>query len=354
MDYRRIWINIPRGPIEDYGEFDEDEWDSYKEFEDSWRYNYPDEKDWYVFHYEKTPRGQRYIAIGELVLFIGEKELFGKQSRYHTDLLKWLVDVVREQVDSVKSGTYRDSVLRELPVGYRKGVVKRSDIWESGYWTKKTDLDGITQKEIEEFSRLVGAGIEQIPENRLDSMTVNHYLELCSMCFKIRGENIEGMTLVEQYKGFADGRDDGLLDIDPDDPDAFLEFHKSSNSGHIWEIRPGHGWAMMHLFPEHDEKGWYVILNGCFDRTDFIRISLGLRTAGIPVKVYDASKILKALRGEDYIGIVPRGELPFYEQDRFKKYDVLECITFRDELYEKLKDKIEWYDVNTFYPVAEK
>lgn len=350
LDYRRIWINIPRGPIEDYGVFDEDYWDSYEEFENSWRYHHPDEKDWYVFHYERTPRGERYIAVDGLVLFL-EMETYRKQSRYHTDLLKWLTGVIREQVDSIKTGTYRDNVLKELPVGYRKGVVKRSDIWRSGYWTKKTDMDGTTQKEIQEFSKLVETGIEQMPENRLDSMTVNHYLELCSMCFKIRGEETSGMTLVEQYKKFADGRDDGLLDIDPDNPDAFLKFCESSHDGHVWEIRPGHGWSRMHLYPQHDDKGWYIGLRGCFDRTDFIHITLGLHAAGIPMEVYDALKVLRALKGEDYIGIVPRGEWPFYEQYRFKEYDVLECIAFNDELYEKLKDKIEWYDVNTFYPI---
>ena len=354
LDYRRLWISIPRGPIEDYGNFDDGYWESYEEFEDSWRYHHPDDKDWYVFHYEKTSRGERFIAVDGLVLFHDDADRsFRKQSHYHTELLRWLVSIVRDQVNSVKAGTYRDTVLNELPIGYRKGVVKRSDIWESRYWTRKTDMDGTTSKDIEGFSKIVEAGVNEIPKHRLDSMTLNDYLGLCSMCFRIRGEDISGMTLKEQFKRFADGRDDGLLEIYPDDPDAFTEFCRTSNSGHVWEIRSGHGWSWMHLFPRYDDGGWYLELSGCFDRTDFIHIALALYAKGLPLQVRDAVKVLRALRGEDYIGIVPRGEWPFYAQYRFEKYDVLDCITFKDELYEKLKDKIEWYDVNTFYPVEE-
>ena len=234
LDYRRLWISIPRGPIEDYGNFDDGCWESYEEFEDSWRYHHPDDKDWYVFHYEKTSRGERFIAVDGLVLFHDDADRpFRKQSHYHTELLRWLVGIVREQVNSVKAGTYRDTVLNELPIGYREGVVKRSDIWESRYWTRKADMDGTTSKDIEGFSKIVEAGVNEIPKHRLDSMTLNDYLGLCSMCFRIRGEDISGMTLKEQFKRFADGRDDGLLEIYPDDPDAFTEFCRTSNSGPV-------------------------------------------------------------------------------------------------------------------------
>ena len=354
-DSRRLWISIPRGPIEDFGEFDEEEWDTYDDFVDFWKCYHPDEADWYVFYYEKPPNGSSFIVLGELILFMteGGHNPYRKRSYYHTDLLKWLVGAIRVQVDNIKSGTYHDLVVKELPIGYRKGVVKRSDIWDSGYWTKENDLDGTTEKDIEEFANLVDEGIDGPPKTRLGSMTLNDYLSLCSLCFKTRGNDIAGMTLKEQYSRFADGRDDGMLELDPDDPDAFKEFVRTSHSGHIWEIRSGHGWSMMHLFPRNDEKGWYTVLNGSFDRTDFVHIALSLFAQGIPLTVNDAKKVLKALRGEDYIGIVPRDDWPFYAQYRFKEYDVLECITFRDDLYAKLKNNILWYEVDTFYPISE-
>ena len=322
LDYRCLWISIPRGPIEDFGDFEDfkEEGLSYEDFVSHWKCEHPDDADWYVLQYERIPDGRRYIVLGRLVLFYGngEKE-FRRRSRNHTNLLEWLTVVLREQVDSVKAGTYRDRVLKELPLGYRKGVVRRSDVWKSGFWTKEADLDGTTDEDIERFSELVGNGIEDVPDKRIPSMTLNDYLALCSMCFRIRGENTDGMSLKEQYKRFADGRDEGMLELDPDDPDAFRQFQRNVRSGHVWEIRFGHGYSRMHLYPMNDERGWYLVLRGCFDRTDFIHIALSLSEKGMPVEVMESTKVLRAIRGEDGIGIVPRRSYPFYCSGEFRR-----------------------------------
>lgn len=149
-DVRTLWISIPRGPIEDFGDYEDYKEDyNYEEFVNLWKYEHPDEKDWYVFQYEKIPWGPRYVALGNLGLFCEEEDKsFRDYSRGHTGLLKWLVGILRETVDSVKDGTYHDLVVSQLPIGYRKGVVKRSDIWKSGYWSREDDLDGITDEEI--------------------------------------------------------------------------------------------------------------------------------------------------------------------------------------------------------------
>lgn len=353
-DIRKLWISIPRGSIDDFSSFEyyRDEGMTYEEFVEYWKGLYPDDADWYVFQYEKSSRGERFLAIDQLVLFYGDEyKGFRKPTYYHTDLLEWLVRTIKDTVDSVKAGTYHERVLKNLPMGYRRGVVKRSDVWESGYWSKRKDLDGTTVKDIRRFTELVNSGIEQKPKGRLDSVTVNSYLELCSICFRIRGEDTSGMSIIQQYRTFADGRDDGLLNLDPDDSDQFRIFCSSSTSHHIWEIRPGHTFSCMLLCPEYDEHGWFYTLRGCFDRTDFIHIALELNSMGIPLQVDKAQKVLRALRGEDYIGIVPRKRLPVYCEHLFPEHDVLDCISFNDEIMEKFGDKISWYDVNTFYPV---
>ena len=74
---------------------------------------------------------------------------------------------------------------------------------------------------------------------------------------------------------------------------------------------------------------------------------------GLPLMVYDAKKVLKAMKGEDFIGIVPRGDFPYYCSQYFSDHDVLDCVSFEDEMLEKFGDKIEWYEVDTFYPVKE-
>ena len=353
LDVRTLWISIPRGPIEDFGDYEDYKEDyNYEEFVNLWKYEHPDEKDWYVFQYEKIPWGPRYVALGNLGLFCEEEDKsFRDYSRGHTGLLKWLVEILRETVDSVKDGTYHDLVVSQLPIGYRKGVVKRSDIWKSGYWSREDDLDGITDEEIERFIELVDGGIEQEPKEKLESMTLNDYLTLCSVCFRIFGRDIADKSPAEQFKRFADGRDEGLLELDPDDPDAFRLFCKSSHSGHVWEIFPGHSYSRIHLYPHTDENGWYLYLNGPFHRNHFVHIALELTSMGIPMKVYEAGKVVNALKGEDYIGIMPRGSFPQYCSHLFTEHEVMDCLSFREEMLEKFGDMIEWYGVNTFYPV---
>ena len=147
---RLLHFCVDRGPIEDFGDYEDYKEDyTYEEFVNLWKYEHPDEKDWYVFQYEKIPWGPRYVALGYLGLFCEEGDKsFRDCSRGHTGLLRWLVDILRGTVDSVKDDTYHDLVVSQLPIGYRKGVVKRSDIWKSGYWSREDDLGGITDEEI--------------------------------------------------------------------------------------------------------------------------------------------------------------------------------------------------------------
>ena len=348
---RAFWFPLPRGTFEQYvsEEYDEDDEEDIEEARGWYDYRYPDEYKWYVLRYTYTEEYGRYISIDGNYMFIAENREYCRRYWDHEGLLSSLIGICRRMAGQIEDGSYPDIVREQLPLRYRMGVVRRRDLWEGGYISREEDLEGLTNREVEDFERLIGMGLSETPEGRFRDMTVNRYLELCSICFAAQGCDLEGKDLEERYRRFADGRDSGMLDLDRDDPVAFREFVKTSHDGHVWEVRPGHGYSRMHLYPHNDEGGYYLSVSGNFDRAAFVRTALGIHETGLPLQIYEGEKVLRAIHGEDWLGIVPEGNFPFYKNHLFKDHDVIDCMSYSDELIGKVGDRITWYPVNTFY-----
>ena len=213
----------------------------------------------------------------------------------------------------------------DIPYRYRRGWSSQEGPWETGDFPRENDLDGLTDEEIERFAELIDNGCSERPVDRIPEMTVNRYLELCSVCFTARGCNLDGMDLKERYMRYADGRDSGMLDLDPDDPSAFAEFLKVSHGGHVWEVRPGHGYSRMHLYPHHDDRGYYLSIDGNFDRAVFIRTALGIHYMVSSGDLQGESA--EAVRGRGLVGDVGEGT-PFYRAT-LQEHDVIDCHQLR-------------------------
>lgn len=352
-DMRAFRFPLPRGTFEEFimDEYDGEDVDDeeLKEARCFFDYEYPDEHKWYILAYTANRGGGRYLCVNGKCVFIDPSRSDGKQYWEHDVLLSHLNVICGKMVVPILDGTYVDIVNETIPYRYRRGVVRRKDLWETGYFPRENDLDGLTDGEIERFAELIDNGCSERPVDRIPEMTVNRYLELCSVCFTARGCNLDGMDLKERYMRYADGRDSGMLDLDPDDPSAFAEFLKVSHDGHVWEVRPGHGYSRMHLYPHHDDRGYYLSIGGNFDRAVFIRTALGIHDMGLPLEIYQGEKVLRAVRGEDWLGIVPEKERPFYQSYLYEEHDVIDCISYSDELMDMVGNRVTWYPVMTFY-----
>ena len=49
------------------------------------------------------------------------------------------------------------------------------------------------------------------------------------------------------------------------------------------------------------------------------------------------------------MGIVPEKERPFYQSYLYEEHDVIDCISYSDELMDMVGDRVTWYPVMTFY-----
>lgn len=156
-------------------------------------------------------------------------------------------------------------------------------------------------------------------------------------------------TPKEQYYLHADGRDDGLGDIDPDDPGAFRSWltDRDRRGGHPWEVARGGNSTHISLYPVLDEGGYTFLLAGSsVGRTiETVKFYLALRKAGLPVSVKDGNILANRLIGEEKMGIVPQGVPPVYCEGLFPDERIIAFVNLDVEDLEALSPYCTWQPV---------
>src|SRR5690606_35595761 len=135
----------------------------------------------------------------------------------------------------------------------------------------------------------------------------------------------------------ADGRHEGLLEINPNSTTEFADWidgkhQKRSRGGHPWEIKRGGNTTHIDLSvsrPSYDNTNFTVSLGRApISRLkETICMFLGIHAARLPISSSDPEGIRKRLLAQDNIGIFPfynslhRADQYFHQHD--DAYDVL-------------------------------
>lgn len=228
------------------------------------------------------------------------------------------------------------------PLKYRKGIVTNSVVRASLSDLYRIDK-ALGARKMKKFIKLVETGYFFRKENStLDSMTANDFFKYCKIAY-IHGqekndhidENLSGR---EMYKIYADGRDEGLLDIDPDSETEFADWidgkhPKKSTGGHPWEIKRGGNTTHISLYVSRPLYGFKEGFEICLCGESIGRLKetlcmfLGIHEEGLPITISSPEGTRKRLLAQDNIGIVPcfhslhRANQSFYEHEDV--YDVL-------------------------------
>ncbi len=161
-------------------------------------------------------------------------------------------------------------------------------------------------------------------------------------------EHLEGLTAKEQYYKMADGRDNGLSEIDGESPSEFADWLNDlqRKGGHPWEVCRGGNSTHVGLYVHHNENGYYLAVAGkSWSRSiEAIKFYNVLRDSGTAVYLYEAKGITDRLLGQDIIGIVPERVIPVYCEQWFPGMKILDFMNlpYEDEPYEKMLEKIVW------------
>lgn len=395
---KTIWLRIPRGTIEDYGNcnytFEEaqdyGEVNTYEEYENNWKYEYPDELAWYeltvVKSFEKDGSLRFYGVILDHKTIISAltDNSYGESNRFEQDAAVNLCDLIlpaaQESIDLLKAGRYNDLVESSLPYHFRTGVIRRADLCDYDSDYRARDFDGLSEEAVDKFKSLISSGINDVDRiSCIRDFTANDFFKACKIGYEAIGKDCSKYTLPELYQRYADGRDEGLTGmrhglnagpgIDFDSPTAWNEWYNGNRGGgHPWEVVPGGNSTHMELFvrnkaseldyelragritqAEYDEKisraGYYFEIAGMQRQFESVSFYIALSEAGLPVVIAGAEELLARFEATDYVGIVPHHLPTRYCESLFP--DSYGTIIDFTHVY---KGEDPWFDKITWLP----
>ena len=350
---KEIWIRASRGSIDEFGDYNEyleaEEVGSYDEFHRLWLAEYPREESWYLFSATIYKDYYSIYINRNLVLQITPQPL----SSFWNDnsrLAGWLLHSVDNAISSLKNDDHNEYVKQNLPYRLRFGKILREDYWRIFPDVKKYYLEDINSNEADMFLDLIKKQSLDDPGFRLSEMTVGSYLNCCAMGYKANNyEGVNELSPVELYKKHADGRHEGLLDLDMSSGNAFdLWYHDEKRfGGHPWEVCRGGKSTHISLYACHDDKGWWFVLAGSSIARSIenIKFYLALTENGLPVFLRDGKEIAAMLTGTDQIGIVPDGIFPRYCGSWFTDEKIHTFMNLPYESEEEVIAASYWYPI---------
>lgn len=244
-------------------------------------------------------KGDRTAAAWELLL---------------TSASCWLM-VVRK--DWIKANR---RVREEYPLSDRYGIVPHAIIRVSlpDMYRLDTELDKESTKE---FLRLVEDGYFNKAEyTEIATMTAADYFNYCRIAYLAgkRADEVVDASLSgrEMYARYADGRHEGLLDINPESGEEFAAWIDGKHplrtvGGHPWEIKRGGNTTHIDLSVSrpspYRKEGFKVELRAesTGRLAETLRMALSLHKAGLPFSIAEPEAVCKRLLAKDNIGIVP-------------------------------------------------
>ena len=169
--------------------------------------------------------------------------------------------------------------------------------------------------------RLIEDGFFLKAENtEVSSMTAADYFQYCKIAYiagKRKEETVdESLSGREMYSRYADGRHEGLLDIDPASEQEFAdwidgEHPKRRVGGHPWEIKRGGNTTHIDLTvsrpSSYRQEGFKVELRGesIGRMVETMRMFLAIHEGKLPISIANPEGVRKRLLAQDNIGIIP-------------------------------------------------
>ena len=350
--YYELWLQAKRGTPEDFGSFEKfraaGEVESFAEFEQLWKTEFPDEIEWYHFAAAENPEnGFRVVSLDHrLILEVAPGQGDGGTEDV-SEFLCWLLQAVEEAVRKMECGEYLAWLEANLPVKHRTGTIRRKDMWKVFPEEKGQFLNGLSSADVQAFlDEAAEAPTEQ--EKLLPELTANAYYRFCSLGYQALNYPVAALSPKEQYFRYADGRDGGLRDIDPDSAEAFSWWYWTGpREGHPWEVCRGGFGPSLHLNVQKRENGYYLVvaIYSPYWTVEAVRFYLALHRAGLPVWIQDADVLKDRLTGEERVGIVPAGVDPFYCDNYFPGQKIMEFMNLPSEKTEAFAALCHWQSI---------
>lgn len=352
-----LWFKAERGPIESWSTFDEQkEWgnvDTHDEYVKLWESSYPEKENWYYFQALSESDGYKAIFLQHEHIVQLDPQITEQSSFPYeiAEFVEWLRDSIVACIRMLEEGTYNDSISENLPPKYRTGTILRKDFWDIFPEMREMHYEEISQEEIDTFLNYVSEQPENYESisNKLSSMTANDFYRFCSLGYRANNYEYCELSPKEQYRKHADGRDEGLSEIDLDSPEAFYEWLNDENKhgGHPYEVCRGGNSTHISLYPCFEEDGYILYLEGSSiaRSNETVKFYNALKRENLPVYIGEADLLAARLREEEKIGIVPKGVFPRYCHSYFPNEKIISFMNFPYENEEETAAKCVWQPI---------
>lgn len=253
---------------------------------------------------------------------------------------RWLKVVKKDWIKA------NQQVWLSYPLNRRYGILPNSLVKESLADVYRLEQE-LGKAKTKKFIKLVEQGdVSDHRETIRPSMNANDYFEYCKIAY-VAGQRKDdrvdkNMTGRQMYERYADGRNEGLLEIAGNSEEEFADWidgkhPKKTSGGHPWEIKRGGNTTHIDLSvfrPKYDKKGFVVQLRGrSFTRLrETICMFLAIHEAGLPITIDDPEGIRKRLLGQDNIGLVPCFHSLHRANQRFHEHESVYDVLHYDDL----------------------
>lgn len=172
-DIRHTWLEVERGPIAAFGDFEDwkesGEVESEEEFFQLWKDYYPNESKWYKFQTTKYKDDLYFYFDGTLICSVNTLEepanSYPNGVEYFKPFVDWLLEKITIETTKLKNDaiSYNNYIQQNLPWSKRYGRIKRMDFWDILVEeTHRPDI-GLGKELIEKLKKAVeGSGNEEL------------------------------------------------------------------------------------------------------------------------------------------------------------------------------------------------
>ncbi|NGM18233.1 hypothetical protein GMI70_09575 [Eggerthellaceae bacterium zg-893] len=361
---RSLWFCVKRGEPDDWLTLDE--YRDYAELYDEplemvnarrleeWQQCFPYETYWHEISSNAEDGWMILVIDNRVVIEVakGEEDAWDNPRLHET--LRKLRASIGLVLEKACREDYEEYLSKELPMRCRHGFIKRSDYWE--ICGKDNCYDDA--KMGDEEAQILAAELrgQQAKENipRIPSLCARDYFSILKDAYMAAGyhNDTKGLRSAAPpedgrawYERFGDARDEVILTMDQDSPEAFSELHSGDHFfNHTFEILAGSSVARVYLYPRPGETGWLLSLSGSitWHSADMARIWHHLNKTGTPVYLSDADDVARALLGEDDLFIVPFNESIWHRGKSHFEREVISCIHFPEEDAKEVIARAEW------------
>ena len=319
-EYRGFYIEVPRPAPEEWGDVEEliaaGEYDSREAFLADWLAFNPMETRW--FHVASTRYGDsRSIRVTDRkrtsFIITNDSKCTDTEpdDTWCRENLTRLFDYLQRLIDVVVANPdgFNDYVAHNLPYQQRIGRIAQKE------------FNRIVPKfkiEVEDRETAIKALEDSVHGHSAplwETITIRKY---CT-CFRIANEVYEAYHRKRGFSGriYTDPQDvpEELRDViyykrkkfvdvtemyGIDSPENFMRFA----TDHYGEL----GLSRLNIFASNDrQQGWIIVVSNSYSANAglAIEVATALYKAGAPLLIYDAEKLLRILREEDWVRLVP-------------------------------------------------